>query len=166
MAHGWSCASTCRVHHRQICLSVLYGWCMDMHHSGVNDTGVGLTNASAGGQGTYYYSSVWDLYVWIGQAGISVAPDFVITTAPAREGPWATPVKFYSADYISWSYTLQAHPGLLANSSENAIYLSYVVYDSGLYWTPLIYVQWESLNKDALIAWLPVRSMLTMMVFA
>ncbi|KAI7972216.1 hypothetical protein EIK77_003640 [Talaromyces pinophilus] len=111
---------------------------------GVNDTGVGPTNASAGGQGTYYYSSVWDLYVWIGQAGISVAPDCFITTTPAPEGPWATLVKFYSADYISWSYTLQAHPGLLANSSENAIYLSYVVYDSGLYWTPLIYVQWES----------------------
>lgn len=111
---------------------------------GVNDTGVGLTNAGAGGQGTFYYSSVWNLYVWIGQAGISIAPDFFITTAPAPEGPWATPVNFYSADYINWSYTLQAHPALLANSSENAIYLSYVVSDSGYYWTPLIYVQWES----------------------
>jgi hypothetical protein len=48
---------------------------------GVNDTGVVITNAGAGGQGTYYYSSVWDLYVWVGQADISVAPDFFITTA-------------------------------------------------------------------------------------
>lgn len=112
---------------------------------GVNDTGVGLTNAGAGGQGTYYYSSVWSLYVWIGQSSSdALAPDFYITTAPAPEGPWATPVKFYSAEDVNWSYTLQANPALLANSSENAIYLSYVVNDSGYYWTPLIYVQWES----------------------
>ncbi|EED15920.1 hypothetical protein TSTA_010380 [Talaromyces stipitatus ATCC 10500] len=111
---------------------------------GVDGTGVSITNAGAGGQGTFYYSTVWNLYVWIGQAGISVAPDFYITTAPALEGPWVRPINFYSADYINWSYTLQAHPGLLANSSENAIYLTYTINDSGYYWTPLVYVQWES----------------------
>lgn len=110
---------------------------------GVNDTGVGIPNAGAGGQGTFYYSSVWNKYVWIGQAGISVSPAFFITTAPSPEGPWATPVNFYSANYINWSYTLQAHPGLLANSSQNAIYLSYVVSDPRGYFTPLVYVEWE-----------------------
>lgn len=111
---------------------------------GVNDTDIAITNAGAGAQGTFYYSSVWDLYVWIGQASLSIAPDFYITTASAPEGPWAEPSNFYSAEYVSESYTLQAHPGLLANASENAIYLSYTVNTDGLYYTPLIYVEWES----------------------
>jgi hypothetical protein len=111
---------------------------------GVNDTDIGLTNAGAGAQGTFYYSTVWDLYVWIGQASLSIAPDFYITTAAAPEGPWAEPSNFYSAEYVAESYTLQAHPGLLANESENAIYLSYTVNSAEGYYTPLIYVQWES----------------------
>jgi hypothetical protein len=48
----------------------------------LGNTAAKIENASAGGQGTYYYSQPWQSYVWIGQAGISVSADFYITTAP------------------------------------------------------------------------------------
>ncbi|KAH8689169.1 hypothetical protein BGW36DRAFT_466710 [Talaromyces proteolyticus] len=110
---------------------------------GVNDTGVDISNAGAGGQGTFYYSTIWDLFVWIGQAGESIAADFYITTAPAAEGPWAEPVKFYSGESNGMAYSLQANPGLVSDPNENAIYLSYTVSTDVGYYTPLVYVQWE-----------------------
>ncbi|CRG89926.1 hypothetical protein PISL3812_06965 [Talaromyces islandicus] len=110
---------------------------------GVNDTGINIENASAGGQGTYYFSSVWNLFVWIGQASGSIGADFYITTAPAPEGPWAQPTKFYSGESNGLAYSLQAHPGLLKDSSENAIYLSWTTSNSMGYYTTLVYVEWE-----------------------
>lgn len=110
---------------------------------GVNDSGVNIENASAGEQGTYYFSSVWNLYVWIGEASGTLGPDFYITTAPAPEGPWATPSKFYSGESNGLAYSQQAHPGLLANSSENAIYISWTTSNNMGYYTTLAYVQWE-----------------------
>lgn len=111
---------------------------------GINDTGINIENASAGGQGTYYFSSVWNLYVWIGQASGSIGADFYITTAPAPEGPWAQPSKFYSGESNGLAYSLQANPGLLKDSSENAIYLTWTASNSMGYYTTLVYVEWES----------------------
>lgn len=117
---------------------------------GVNASGINIPNVSAGGQGTFYYSSVWSLFVWIGQASDSVSADFYVTTSPSPEGPWDTPTHFYSAtngNYFLGAYSLQAHPDLLSSSSENAIYLTYTKNDytnnANYYTTPLILVQWE-----------------------
>lgn len=33
----------------------------------IGDANIGITNVSAGGQGTYYFSDFWNKWVWIGQ---------------------------------------------------------------------------------------------------
>ncbi|KFH41056.1 hypothetical protein ACRE_082420 [Hapsidospora chrysogenum ATCC 11550] len=110
-----------------------------------------IPNASAGGQGTYYYSNIWKSYVWIGQAAMSVSAEFYITTAPNPWGPWAEPKMFYSGENGSAdlsAYTLQAHPHTVPRG-KNQIYLSYtkvdhkVGTDFDVYSTPLILVEWE-----------------------
>lgn len=127
------------------------GTWVDTANPGVNATGISIPNVSAGGQGNYYFSEVWGLYVWIGQASNTASPDFYVTTSASPEGPWDTPALFYAAppgNFFLGGYSLQAHPGLLANDTENGIYLTYtrpVVNDAGVsyYTTPLIYVEWE-----------------------
>jgi hypothetical protein len=117
----------------------------------LNDTASAVPNASAGGQGTYYYSEVWDSFVWIGQSGFSVSADFFITTSPTPEGPWAEATLFYSGENGSAdlsAYTLQAHPDMVP-AGKNEIYLSYTKTDRrnttrfDIYSTPLILVEWE-----------------------
>jgi hypothetical protein len=34
---------------------------------GINDANINIPNVSAGGQGTYYFSTYWNKWVWIGQ---------------------------------------------------------------------------------------------------
>ncbi|KAI1435573.1 hypothetical protein GGR50DRAFT_702881 [Xylaria sp. CBS 124048] len=117
----------------------------------INDTNANIPNVNAGGQGTYYFSTYWNKWVWIGQAGISVSADFFITTADSITGPWASAVKFYSGvtgTFYLGAYTLQAHPGLNpAGRSTNEIYISYTKADdlngTTLYSTPLIHIQWN-----------------------
>ncbi|KAI2626852.1 hypothetical protein GGS21DRAFT_545926 [Xylaria nigripes] len=117
----------------------------------IKDANVGIYNASAGGQGTYYFSTYWNKWVWIGQAAISVSADFFITTADSITGPWESPVHFYSGKtgtFYLGAYTLQAHPGLNpAGTSTNEIYISYTKNDvragTALYSTPLIHIQWN-----------------------
>lgn len=116
----------------------------------LGDTAATIGNASAGGQGTYYYSNPWQSYVWIGQATDSVSADFYITTASAPEGPWIEPFKFYSGvngNYSLGAYTLQANPDL-SPADSNEIYLTYTKTDAvgdnvALYTTPLILVEWD-----------------------
>ncbi|KAI8955280.1 hypothetical protein F4801DRAFT_602871 [Xylaria longipes] len=119
---------------------------------GINDANISIPNVSAGGQGTYYFSTYWNKFVWIGQAGISVSADFFITTADSITGPWESPVNFYSGQsgsYALGAYTLQAHPGLNpgGSTSTNEIYISYtkndVLDNTSLYSTPLIHIQWN-----------------------
>lgn len=116
-----------------------------------DDTNANIPGVSAGGQGTYYYSDVWQSYVWIGQAGLSISADFFITTAPSPEGPWEQPKQFYSGENGSAelsSYTLQAHPDMVPEG-QNRIYISYTKVDVregtefDIYSTPLILVEWE-----------------------
>lgn len=124
------------------------GWTTTQPELG--DGAATMENASAGGQGTYYFSNHWKSFVWIGQASNSVSADFFITTSPAPEGPWTEPVKFYSGvngNYSLGAYTLQANPALSLPDS-NEIYLTYTKTDAvgdnvALYTTPLILVEWE-----------------------
>ncbi|TGJ82133.1 hypothetical protein E0Z10_g6648 [Xylaria hypoxylon] len=117
----------------------------------INDANISIPNVSAGGQGTYYLSTYWNKWVWIGQAGISVSADFFITTADFITGPWESPVNFYSGQtgsYFLGAYSLQAHPGLnLDGTSTNEIHISYTkndaFEDTSLYSTPLIHIQWN-----------------------
>ncbi|KAI0202522.1 hypothetical protein F4808DRAFT_420401 [Astrocystis sublimbata] len=117
----------------------------------LDDANINIPNASAGGQGTYYFSEFWKKWVWIGQAGISVSADFFITTADSITGPWESPAQFYSGESGSFylgAYSLQAHPGLNPNgTTTNEIYISYTkndaVDDTSLYSTPLIHIQWN-----------------------
>ncbi|KAJ8133407.1 hypothetical protein O1611_g210 [Lasiodiplodia mahajangana] len=117
----------------------------------INAANIGITNVSAGGQGTYYFSTYWNKWVWIGQAGISVSADFFITTADSITGPWESPVNFYSGQsgsYFLGAYSLQAHPGLSSEgTAANEIYITYTKNDAfegtSLYSTPLIHIQWN-----------------------
>lgn len=115
---------------------------------GINDATVVIPNCGAGGQGTFYYSSYYKSYIWIGQAGFPVA-NFYISTAPAPEGPWVQPYLLYkgeNGDAFVGAYSLQANPALLpsTDASENAIYLTYTQpHKTGPYVTPLIYLQFQ-----------------------
>lgn len=113
-----------------------------------NSGSCNIPNASAGGQGTYYFSYHWNKWVWIGQAGISISSYFMITTADKIEGPWATPKFFYQGHDGSSglpAYTLQAHPGLDATgvADQNAIFISYTKADTDRYSTPLVRIHWN-----------------------
>lgn len=116
-----------------------------------DDEDANIANGGAGGQGTYYYSDIWQSYVWIGQAAISISADFFITTAPDPTGPWEEPKQFYSGENGSAdlsSYSLQAHPHMVP-AGKNQIYLTYTKTDRregtdiDVYSTPLILVEWE-----------------------
>lgn len=117
-----------------------------------------IANAGLGGQGTFYYSSYFSRFIWIGQ---SVGLDggsatFYITASPAPEGPWAEPQKLFvgqDGDHdIVGGYSLQAHPALLPSgpqvASEKGIYLSWTqqwresTVGAG-YTTPLVYLEFE-----------------------
>ncbi|KAI0914587.1 hypothetical protein F4823DRAFT_557936 [Ustulina deusta] len=123
------------------------GWTSSMPR--INDANISIPNVSAGGQGTYYFSTYWNKWVWIGQAGISVSADFFITTADSITGPWESPVNFYSGQtgsYALGAYSLQAHPGL-DGTSTNEIYITHTKSDAFqntvLYSTPLVHIQWN-----------------------
>lgn len=117
----------------------------------IDDPSASIPNASAGGQGTYYFSDAWQSYVWIGQAALSVSAQFFITTAPEPTGPWEAPVEFYRGEDGSAAlaaYSLQAHPDMVP-AGANEIYLTYTKTDRrdttifDIYSTPLIRVEWQ-----------------------
>lgn len=116
----------------------------------IGDAGIAIPNASAGGQGTYYYSEPWSSYVWIG--GVTApGADMYITTAPKPEGPWIEPMHFYTGvagDYFLSAYSIQAHPALVGSPRNNSIFVTYTKNDLdsegvNVYTTPLVYVQWK-----------------------
>ena len=100
-----------------------------------------IVNASAGGQGTYYWSQRHNSFIWIGQAGLSVTANFFITTATKPEGPWIEPYALFKGadgDQELASYSLQAHPHML-RQEDHGIYLSWTqCFD--VYVTPLVYI--------------------------
>lgn len=115
----------------------------------IGQDGINITNANAGGQGTYYYSDIWQSYVWVGGRQ-AVGSDMFITTAPAPEGPWIEPFLFYSGvdgNYFLSAYSIQAHPGL-SRKGVNELYVTYTKNDLdaqgiNVYSSPLVYVEWE-----------------------
>ncbi|CAK4033229.1 Hypothetical predicted protein [Lecanosticta acicola] len=117
----------------------------------INDTTVTIPNAGAGGQGTFYYSSYYTQYIWIGQSVFSVVADFYMSTSPAPEGPWSAPVLIFQGtngdNPIVSSYSLQAHTSLLPSgntASENGIYVTWTMQmQNGPYVTPLVYLQFQ-----------------------
>lgn len=89
-----------------------------------------VPNCGAGWQGTYYFSTYYNSYIWIGQKYGQPVAWFYISTAPAPQGPWVEPYLLYKGqdgDGFVGAYSLQAHPGLLPskNAAENAIYLTH-----------------------------------------
>lgn len=116
----------------------------------IGAAGIDITNANAGGQGTYYYSKPWQSYVWIGGTNAPGASMY-ITTAPDPTGPWIEPINFYTAvsgDYFLGAYSIQANPVLTTDTSKNEIYVTYTKNDLNsdginVYTSPLVYVQWE-----------------------
>ena len=116
----------------------------------VNQSNAMILNAGAGGQGTFYYSTYFDSFIWIGQANISAKADFYITTAP-----WLKPWQFYtgeSGDAPIAGYSLQAQPALLTSLGQNGIYLTWTQgwkpTTYGAYVTPLVYVTWKPYDKS------------------
>lgn len=116
----------------------------------IDADGINITNANAGGQGTYYYSEPWQSFVWIG-GQVAVGSDMYITTSPDPTGPWIPPIHFYTGingDYFLGAYSIQANPALTTDPSKNEIYITYTKNDLdrdgiNVYSSPLVYVQWE-----------------------
>lgn len=121
----------------------------DKQMPNINRTGLNVP-ATAGGQGTFYYDDAMESYVWIGQPGFSVAPDFFITTAPEPWGPWIQPQHILTAqsgNYSLGAYSMQAHPAMRANPFSKDIYVSYtkndIIGNRNLYTQPVYRIEWQ-----------------------
>ncbi|KAG9034028.1 hypothetical protein FRB95_013899 [Tulasnella sp. JGI-2019a] len=113
-------------------------------------SGSAIPNASAGGQGTYYYSTKWAKYVWIG-GSIFPGATWYMTTASSPQGPWAAVTQLFSAkggNYGLSAYSCVAHPAL-TDGTGNDIYLSFTNLTAdasggnALYTTPLYHIVWN-----------------------
>jgi hypothetical protein len=60
----------------------------------ITDATLAVSNAGTGQQGTFYYSSYFQSFVWIGSPSIGDNRVFQISTAPNPKGPWTTPRHF------------------------------------------------------------------------
>ena len=100
------------------------------------------------GQGTFYYSAPWNQYVWIGQPGGCACTEFIVSTAPAPEGPWSASSHVIDVPPGNYpgigAYTMQAHPEYNPGPNENAIYVTYTQQDQDTpYETPLYLIEWN-----------------------
>ncbi|KAJ7768119.1 hypothetical protein DFH07DRAFT_1008738 [Mycena maculata] len=109
------------------------------------DSTIALPNTSDV-QGTIYYSPKWESYVWIGYPDTN----FLISTAPAPEGPWTAATQFYSGVVGVGSlpaYSAVAHPGL-TDGTGDYIFISWTITvtnaeGNDVYEQPLVRVDWE-----------------------
>ncbi|KAF2168991.1 hypothetical protein M409DRAFT_52967 [Zasmidium cellare ATCC 36951] len=120
----------------------------------LTSTSARIANAGTNGQGTFYYSSYFSSYMWLGADSINIGSGFYVATAPIPEGPWTSPILFYNGTNGNASlgaYSQQAHPGLTSsNGGGNDIYLTFSKNDkdaansSHITTThPLIHVIWN-----------------------
>jgi hypothetical protein len=121
----------------------------------IGDSTINIPNASAGGDGTYFWSPAWQSFVWIGGCADPGA-DCYITTASSPTGPWIQPFKFFSGmngTHPLRARSIYAHPSLLTEDEEtNGMYVSYTQCNLGtkadlVYSTYLLYVKWEVDNN-------------------
>lgn len=111
-------------------------------------SGINLENFGSGGQGTVYYSSHWNSFVWIGGSEYPGAAMY-ISTAPHPKGPWTPNTNFWTGpdgDSGLGAYSVQANPAL-GNPKGNGIYVSYTAIDdftgTSLYYTPVYEILWK-----------------------
>jgi hypothetical protein len=112
-----------------------------------------IPNAGTGWQGTFYYSTAFQSYIWIGQALGQPVADFYITTAPAPEGPWIEPYLLWqgeNGDGFVGAYSLQAHTSLLPSGNlaeERGIWVTYTQNWNpetlANYVTPLVWLEFQ-----------------------
>lgn len=112
----------------------------------VTDTSAVVPNAGTGGQGTYYYSSHFNKYIWIGMPRGSASISAYIATADNPEGPWTeSQLLFTSACDVQapcgeYAYSVQAHPGLSRDQGNgNDIYVSLTYQFADLPYTNRLY---------------------------
>ncbi|KAJ6457781.1 hypothetical protein C8R47DRAFT_1028820 [Mycena vitilis] len=113
------------------------------------DSGIVLGNTSAK-QGTIYWSSKWQSFVWIGGDEFPDA-NALISTAPKPEGPWTTPIQFYSGAVGNGTlpaYSALAHPSF-TDGTGNYIFISWTkthpdpATGFDVYTQPLVRVDWK-----------------------
>ena len=120
--------------------------------SSINDTAAYLTNAGAGGQGTYFWSDAWNCFVWLGGPALFPVPTLYVSTAPEPQGPWIEPyaiLNVVGGNYTLPAYSFQAHPGLVSNPWSKEMYISYTKVDGygstdfGIYSQPVYFLQFD-----------------------
>lgn len=117
----------------------------------IDDRTIDIGNASAGGQGTFYWSDAWQCFVWIG-GSTSPGAHCYISTSPSSTGPWTQPFMFFKGEdgtHPQLAKSVLAHPSLLRDEEDaHGIYVSYTKCDIGpqgqtVYSSQLVYVEWE-----------------------
>jgi hypothetical protein len=109
-------------------------------------------NAGNGQQGTFYYSSYYNTYIWIGQdlPGLVGSPNLVYMTSPRPEGPWSASsflMAFPSGGQdFRGQYSFQAHPSMSENEGNGRdIYVSETVDFTTYYKNYLYKIQFQTL---------------------
>jgi hypothetical protein len=111
-----------------------------------------IPNAGNGQQGTFYYSSYYNIYIWIGQdlPGLIGSPNMVYMTAPRPEGPWTFSTFLMAfpsgGPDFRGQYSFQAHPGMSENEGNGRdIYVSETVDLGSGYKNYLYKIQFQTL---------------------
>jgi len=119
-------------------------WTRDMPKP--DSQGIEVPNATAKGQGTYFFNKHWNCFVWIG-GPIFPGADVHICTAPRAEGPWTEPQCIWKGpvgNHALGAYSIQALPALVSpNSPKNEMYVSYTLHNEEGYETPLVHMEFE-----------------------
>lgn len=108
-------------------------------------------NATAGGQGTFYYSRPWRSYVWLGggtfTGGEETNGKLYVSTAPRPEGPWTDPEYLMTVllgnNSAIPAYGFQANRDIVVNKESTDVYFYYTMKWTTGYQTPVYLFEWE-----------------------
>lgn len=127
-----------------------HAWSSEMPR--LEQSGIEIPHASAGGQGTYFWHEKWACFVWMGGDAFPGA-EMYVTTAPRPEGPWLRPERFYTGlagRHFLGAYSVQAHPALGFGEEGDGVFLTWTRNDGQDeegrivgYTTPLVWVEFE-----------------------